>query len=66
MEDETYSCGTGVTAVALAASQRGATSPVQLSTPGGQLEVSFDTRPDGGFTNVWLSGPAVRVFGGEV
>ena len=66
VEDETYSCGTGVTAVALAASRRGATSPVRLSTPGGQLEVAFEEKPDGGFTNVWLSGPAVRVFGGEV
>ena len=66
VENETYSCGTGVTAVALAASQRGAASPVRLSTPGGELEVSFEVQPDGGFTNVWLSGPAVRVFGGEI
>ncbi|MVN78237.1 diaminopimelate epimerase [Hymenobacter sp. HMF4947] len=66
VEDETLSCGTGVTAVALAASQRGATSPVRLQTPGGLLEVSFDVRADGGFENVWLSGPAVRVFGGEL
>ena len=64
VEDETFSCGTGVTAVALAASQRGATSPVRLRTPGGELEVSFEPRPDGGFENVWLSGPAIRVFGG--
>lgn len=64
VEDETLSCGTGVTAVALAASQRGATSPVRLRTQGGELEVSFEPRPDGGFTNVWLSGPATRVFGG--
>ncbi|ALW85074.1 diaminopimelate epimerase [Hymenobacter sedentarius] len=66
VEDETLSCGTGVTAVALAASARGATSPVRLRTPGGQLEVAFEQRPDGGFENVWLSGPAVRVFSGEV
>jgi diaminopimelate epimerase len=66
VEDETYSCGTGVTAVALAASRRGATSPVRLSTPGGELEVSFEQRAIGGFHNVWLSGPAVRVFSGEV
>ncbi|WP_460616854.1 diaminopimelate epimerase [Hymenobacter ruber] len=66
VENETLSCGTGVTAVALAASQRGATSPVRLQTMGGELEVSFEQRPDGGFANVWLSGPAVRVFGGEV
>lgn len=66
VENETLSCGTGVTAVALAASQRGAVSPVRLSTPGGELAVSFELRPDGGFTNVWLSGPAVRVFSGAV
>jgi diaminopimelate epimerase len=66
VEDETLSCGTGVTAVALAASQRGAASPVRLQTQGGLLEVSFDARADGGFENVWLSGPAVRVFGGEL
>lgn len=66
VEDETLSCGTGVTAVALAASQRGATSPVRLQTAGGLLEVAYDTTAAGGFTNVWLSGPAVRVFGGEL
>ena len=66
VEDETLSCGTGVTAVALAASQRGATSPVRLRTPGGLLEVSFEQKADGSFQNVWLSGPAVRVFSGEV
>lgn len=66
VEAETLSCGTGVTAVALAASQHGAASPVRLQTMGGELEVSFEQRPDGGFENVWLSGPATRVFGGEV
>ena len=66
VEDETLSCGTGVTAVALAASQRGAASPVRLSTPGGELEVAFEQRTDGGFANVWLSGPAVRVFEGRI
>lgn len=66
VENETLSCGTGVTAVALAASHRGATSPVRLQTMGGELEVSFEHRPDGGFENVWLSGPATRVFSGTV
>ena len=66
VEDETLSCGTGVTAVALAASQRGATSPVRLQTPGGELEVSFEQLTAGGFTNVWLSGPATRVFEGTI
>ena len=66
VEDETLSCGTGVTAVALAASQRGATSPVRLRTMGGELAVSFEQLPSGGFANVWLSGPATRVFEGTV
>ncbi|MEJ7659457.1 MAG: hypothetical protein WKG07_07450 [Hymenobacter sp.] len=66
VENETLSCSTGVTAVALAAAGRGATSPVTLGTPGGLLEVAFEARADGGFENVWLSGPAVRVFGGEL
>ncbi|WP_165370372.1 diaminopimelate epimerase [Hymenobacter persicinus] len=66
VEDETLSCGTGVTAVALAASRRGATSPVRLRTPGGDLQVAFQTQPDGSFTQVYLSGPAVRVFGGQI
>ena len=66
VENETYSCGTGVTAVALAASAHGAASPVHLSTPGGLLSVAFEQRLDGSFANVWLIGPAVRVFGGVV
>lgn len=66
VEDETLSCGTGVTAVALAASRRGATSPVQLRTPGGDLQVAFESRPDGSFTQIYLSGPAIRVFGGQI
>ena len=45
VEDETLSCGTGVTAVALAASRHGATSPVHLRTPGGELQVAFEAQP---------------------
>ncbi|MDF7813153.1 diaminopimelate epimerase [Hymenobacter sp. YC55] len=66
VEDETLSCGTGVTAVALAASQRGAQSPVRLQTPGGELRVTFEAQPDGAFTNIFLIGPAQRVFEGRV
>jgi diaminopimelate epimerase len=66
VENETLSCGTGVTAVALAASTRGAVSPVRLQAAGGLLEVAFQTQANGSFTDVWLSGPAVRVFGGEL
>ncbi|GAA4377057.1 diaminopimelate epimerase [Hymenobacter koreensis] len=66
VEDETFSCGTGVTAVALAAARRGASSPVPLRTLGGDLAVSFSMHPDGSFTNVFLSGPAEFVFTGSI
>ncbi|MCU0340764.1 MAG: diaminopimelate epimerase [Spirosomaceae bacterium] len=65
VEDETYSCGTGVTACALAACIRlGMPSPVRVLTEGGTLGVSFET--DGiTFTNIHLIGPAVKVFEGK-
>ncbi|CAN5909768.1 diaminopimelate epimerase [soil metagenome] len=65
VEDETLSCGTGVTATALAAHLRGAQSPVAIRTRGGNLQVAFD-RKDGVFTNIFLIGPAVQVFQGRV
>ena len=66
VEDETLSCGTGVTAVALAASRHGAASPVHLRTPGGELQVAFEALPDGSFTHIYLSGPATFVFEGTM
>ncbi|WP_191907014.1 diaminopimelate epimerase [Adhaeribacter soli] len=65
VEDETYSCGTGVTATAIAASLRGVQSPVTIETPGGKLEVSFKKQSEH-FTDIYLTGPAEQVFKGEV
>lgn len=67
VEDETLSCGTGATAVALAMFAIGRTSSnrVGLDVEGGQLEVSFV--PDGnGFKDVFLIGPAEFVFSGQI
>ncbi len=66
VEDETYACGTGVTACALVAYQKmGWTGPVQVDVLGGKLEVRFV--PEGtGFNAIWLTGPAAFVYRGDV
>ena len=66
VEDETLSCGTGVTACSLAASLWGYNSPVKIKTLGGTLEVDFKELENGGFREVYLSGPAKAVFSGKI
>lgn len=63
VEDETLSCGTGVTAAALLASEFEFASPVRVETSGGILSVEFSVSGNG-FTDVFLSGPARLVFSG--
>jgi diaminopimelate epimerase len=62
---ETLSCGTGVVASALVAAQVGNyTSPIRIQTRGGMLEVGFQKQGDG-YTDIYLAGPAARVFEGN-
>lgn len=68
VEDETYACGTGVTAVALAMAQHKEQTG-HINTPikvlGGNMNIRFDY--DGkAFTDIFLEGPAERVFEGDV
>ncbi|TAI49091.1 diaminopimelate epimerase [Flagellimonas allohymeniacidonis] len=67
VENETLSCGTGVTAVALAMHRAGKTvsNQVQVNTPGGELEISFDVA-NSGYTEIYLKGPATQVFKGTL
>ena len=67
VEDETLSCGTGVTAVAIAMHHLGLSTKeqIQISTRGGNLEVSFH-KNSSGYTDILLKGPAKEVFKGTV
>ena len=67
VEDETLACGTGVTAVAIAAHamQKKLPNPLVIKVLGGQLEVSFDVA-EGVYSDVWLTGPAVQVYKGTI
>ncbi len=67
VEDETYSCGTGVTAVALAMHNAGLSEAekVMVKTLGGDLSVSF-RKTEKGYENVVLEGPANFVFKGII
>lgn len=67
VEDETLSCGTGVTAVALAmnAINKTKNTLVDLEVEGGKLQVSFNIE-NNSYTNVWLIGPAKFVYKGTI
>ena len=66
VEEETLSCGTGVTASALAYAAKNNLSfgEIPLRTKGGSLKVSFLRNPDR-FSDIWLEGPARLVFNGR-
>jgi diaminopimelate epimerase len=67
VEDETLSCGTGVTAAAvLSAHNENGFNTVRVKTPGGNLRVEFNKLNDDRYENIWLCGPAEFVFKGEI
>jgi len=67
VENETLSCGTGVTAVAIAMHNSGNTTAenIKIQTPGGELQVVFKEEK-GCYTNIFLIGAAKLVFKGEI
>lgn len=67
VEDETLSCGTGVTASALmfAHNSRGF-NRVEVKTPGGNLSVEYNKIDDEHFEHILLCGPAQMVYKGEI
>ncbi len=65
VEDETLSCGTGVTACALVYGTQHGLETVRIKTPGGSLSVRFKKLADGSFREITLIGPAKQVFSGK-
>ncbi|WP_298707938.1 diaminopimelate epimerase [Chitinophaga sp.] len=67
VEDETYSCGTGVTAAALTAAPGEAGEyAIPVETLGGHLEVRFLRTGEQQYEDIWLCGPATPVFEGNI
>ena len=68
VERETWSCGTGVTASAIATSFRSGngTGSYQVQSRGGQLKVSFAGGGESHYTDVYLTGPVSHVYDGTI
>lgn len=67
VENETLSCGTGVTASALiSAHNEKGFNTVEVKTIGGNLRVEFEKMSETEFRNIRLCGPAQFVFSGEI
>ena len=69
VEDETLSCGTGVTAVTLAYAhlqEMIGKHTVDVKVKGGALKVAFNQTAKGVFSDIQLIGPAVFVYSGEI
>ncbi|OGI85186.1 diaminopimelate epimerase [Candidatus Nomurabacteria bacterium RIFCSPHIGHO2_12_FULL_42_19] len=68
VEDETWACGTGATSVAIASHHLGILKEniCHIKMPGGNLTIEFKKAKNGTYQNIWLTGPAVCVFEGEI
>src|SRR4030095_16571672 len=67
VEDETYSCGTGVTAAALVCyHNENGFNDVEVKTLGGSLNIEFDRTDEDKYSNIWLCGPAEKVYQGSI
>ena len=66
VENETLSCGSGVTAAAIAFGYRKTNiNKVHIQTPGGDLTVEFKMNKST-FSEIYLSGPSSFVYKGEL
>jgi len=67
VEDETLSCGTGVTASAIATTKNNTGKfDIAIQTPGGKLRVAFNKSAPDSATDVILTGPATLVYEGNI
>jgi diaminopimelate epimerase len=68
VENETLSCGTGVTACALSIALKNniPSGEVAIHTKGGKLTVAFKKVSETSFEDIWLQGPATFVFDGVI
>jgi diaminopimelate epimerase len=67
VENETFSCGTGVTAAAMAMSNdTTGLQETKIRTLGGSLLIKFNKLDAQHYTDVWLCGPASFVYDGQI
>jgi diaminopimelate epimerase len=67
VENETFSCGTGVTASAITTHlNKIGEHHVAIKTIGGELAVSFNNQGGGHFNDIWLHGPGTFVYSASI
>lgn len=68
VENETLACGTGATSVAIICHHLGKikSNICHIKMPGGNLTVEFEKQKNNSYKNIYLTGPAVCVFKGEI